>query len=73
MKGKKYTYYLCFIMMLMSLVMYSNNIADPPLPKPNDPPDQPGLPIDGGLSYLFIAGVAYGIYAIRKKLTIDDF
>lgn len=72
MKGKKYTYCLCFIMMLMSLVMYSNNISDPPLPKPDGPGPYPELLIDGGLFYLFIAGAVYGIYSIRKKLTNYD-
>lgn len=40
---------------------------DLPEPKPNDV-GPPGLPIDGGLSYLFIAGAAFGVYAIRKKI-----
>jgi len=31
------------------------------------PPPQPGTPIDGGLSFLIIAGAAYGIYESRKK------
>lgn len=47
--------------------------TDPPEPKPNGQgPGPPGLPIDGGFSYLLIAGAAYGVYAIRKKFTIDD-
>ena len=40
----------------------------PPTPaKTNDPPPGPGLPIDGGLSYLFIAGIAYGVYELKRK------
>ena len=39
---------------------------NPPNPhKP--PPPHPELPIDGGLSYLLIAGVAFGIYEFKRK------
>ena len=37
-------------------------------PPPQNQPPPVGLPIDGGLSYLLIAGVAYGVYAIRKRV-----
>ena len=47
----------------MLMVYISLNAQGPPQP----PPPQPGLPIDGGLSYLFIAGIAYGVYKIKKK------
>ena len=45
---------------------------DPPTPQAgtNDgiiPPPAPGLPIDGGLTYLIIAGTAFGVYKLRKK------
>ncbi|MGV6844913.1 MAG: PID-CTERM protein-sorting domain-containing protein [Lutibacter sp.] len=36
-------------------------------PPPPGPPPNPGLPIDGGLSYLFIAGALYGVYQLRNK------
>lgn len=68
MKGKIVTDFLVAVFLLMGIASYAQK---PPEPKP-DGPIHPELPIDGGLSYLFIAGVAYGIYAIRKKLTIDD-
>lgn len=55
-------------MMLSSVSVFAEK--DPPPPQ-NQPPG-PGLPIDGGLSYLFIVGVVYGVYAIRKKLIIED-
>ena len=45
--------------------------TEPPEPPQNQPPP-PGTPIDGGLSLLLIAGTAYGVYAIRKKLTNND-
>jgi len=40
------------------------------LTKPEEggaPPPPVGLPIDGGLSLLLISGVAYGIYALKRK------
>jgi len=41
---------------------------DVPVPGTNDDPPPPvGLPIDGGLSYLFIAGIAYGVYELKQK------
>ncbi|WP_291803595.1 PID-CTERM protein-sorting domain-containing protein [Lutibacter sp.] len=41
---------------------------DVPVPGTNDDPPPPvGLPIDGGLSYLFIAGIAYGVYELKRK------
>ena len=49
--------------MLSSVSVFAEK---PPEPPQNQPPG-PGLPIDGGLSYLFIVGAAYGIYAIRKR------
>ena len=54
---------LCFSSMLISLVAYSKK---PPTPPQNIPPPV-GLPIDGGLSFLLISGVAYGIYALKRK------
>ena len=49
------------------MVVYSNGKKKgPPHPKHNDG-IYPELPIDGGLSFLIIAGVAYGIYEKRRK------
>lgn len=53
-------------MMLLSFSVFSQG------PDPPPPPPPPGTPIDGGLSLLIIAGTAYGVYATRKKFTIDD-
>lgn len=50
---------VCFL--FISVSAYSYKVPPPPLP----PPD-PGLPIDGGLIYLFIAGVTYGVYKLKK-------
>jgi len=51
---------VCFL--FISVLAYSQK--GPPLPGTTPPP---GLPIDGGLTYLFIAGVAFGVYKLRKK------
>ena len=75
MKRRKITYYLCIIMLVFSLALNAQENIDrkgkgkrqnPPNPhKP--PPPHPELPIDGGLSYLIFAGIAYGIYELKKK------
>ncbi|MDD3721315.1 MAG: hypothetical protein PHW92_02340 [Lutibacter sp.] len=44
----------CFGFMLSSLPAYA-------------PPPPPGLPIDGGLSFLLASGVIYGIYSLKRK------
>ena len=69
MRRKILTYLCCGVMLLSGISVFAEMDPPPPL---NLPPDPQGLPIDGGLSYLLIAGVVYGVYAIRKKLTIDD-
>ena len=48
-----------FLLLLFPLIMIAQG---PPLPPP---PPPPGLPIDGGLLFLFIAGVAYGVKKIK--------
>ena len=45
------------LLLLFPLIM----IAQGPPP----PPTPPGLPIDGGLLFLLIAGVAYGVKKIK--------
>lgn len=55
---------LSFSFMLFSLAAYSKK---PPPPPQNGPPPPVGLPIDGGLSFLLISGVAYGIYSLKRK------
>ncbi len=46
-----------FLLLLFPLIM----IAQGPPP----PPTPPGLPIDGGLLFLLIAGAAYGVKKIK--------
>jgi hypothetical protein len=45
-----------FLLLLFPLIMIAQG---PP------PPTPPGLPIDGGLLFLLIAGVAYGVKKIK--------
>ncbi len=58
-------------MLVFSLSLNAQGNSDgkrrnPPNPhKP--PPPHPELPIDGGLAYLLITGIAYGVYQIKKK------
>ena len=52
-----------FLLLLFPLIMIAQN---PPMPTENmGPPGPPGFPIDGGLLFLFIAGVAYGVRKIK--------
>ena len=48
------------LLLLFPLIM----IAQGPPPPP--PPPPPGLPIDGGLLFLLIAGIAYGVKKLKN-------
>ena len=61
------TYCCCAIMLFAGVSVFAQKTPSPPEPKPAGPAP-PGLPIDGGLSYLILAGAAYGVYAIRKRV-----
>ncbi len=63
---RKILIYVCFVVMFLTSV--SVFAYKPPEPPQNAPPIGPGLPIDGGLSYLLIVGAAYGVYTIRKRV-----
>ena len=71
MKRSKITYYLCIAMLVFNLSLNAQGNSDgkrqnPPNPhKP--PPPHHELPIDGGLSYLFFAGIVFGIAALKRK------
>ncbi|MFZ2285286.1 MAG: hypothetical protein WAV86_15575 [Lutibacter sp.] len=69
MRRKILTYLCCVVMLLAGVSVFAKKNAppEPPSNKNNDV-GPPGLPIDGGLSYLFIVGAAYGVYAIRKRV-----
>jgi len=64
MKMEKIKWILLIVMLLTFTINHS--VVAQTLPPPDD--DQaPENPIDGGLSFLLIAGVTYGIYESRKK------
>ena len=50
-----------FLLLLFPLIMIAQDTGLPGPP----PPPPPGLPIDGGLLFLLIAGVAYGVKKIK--------
>tara|TARA_R110001632_G_scaffold10544_8_gene38976 strand:+ start:9654 stop:9827 length:174 start_codon:yes stop_codon:yes gene_type:complete len=51
-------------LLTLTLVLFFTIITSAQAPPP-PPPPPPGLPIDGGIAFLIIAGVAYGIKKIR--------
>lgn len=64
---KKIVTYLCCVLMLFAgFSVFAKKKNHPPEPPQQLPPGPPGLPIDGGISLFFIAGAAYGVYAIKK-------
>ena len=65
MRKKIVTYLSCLLILLWSDSVFAKK-KYPPEP-PQQQPGPPGLPIDGSISLLLIAGAAYGIYAIKKK------
>ena len=38
-----------------------------PPPPPPAPPAVPGVPIDGGLGLLLLAGAGYGVHRLRRR------
>jgi len=48
---------------------YETIFSVPPPPDPGDenPPGDPGVPVDGGLGFLLAAGLGYGANRLRKK------
>lgn len=51
------------LLLLFPLIM----IAQGTVPGPTPPvPPPPGLPIDSGLLFLFIAGIAYGVKKVKN-------
>ena len=71
MNRRNITNCLFVVSLVFSLSLNAQGSSDgkrnnPPNPhKP--PPPHPELPIDGGLSYLLVAGIAFGVYALKRK------
>ena len=52
-----------FLLLLFPLIMIAQGTG---LPGPGPPPPPPGLPIDGGLLFLLIAGIVYGVKKLKN-------
>ena len=63
MKRKFNIVFFSVCLLVFSSEVYAQK-TEPPKP---GPPGPPGTPIDGGLSLLIVAGVAYGVYEKRRK------
>ena len=68
MKSKFNKYLLSFTLLLICATMFAQK-GDVPVPGTNDglPPSPVGLPIDMGLTYLLVTGIAYGVYELKRK------
>ena len=51
------------LLLLFPLIMIAQGTG---LPGPGPPPPPPGLPIDGGLLFLLIAGIVYGVKKLKN-------
>ena len=51
------------LLLLFPLIMIAQGTG---LPGPPPPPPPPGLPIDGGLLFLLIAGIVYGVKKLKN-------
>ena len=54
---------LTLILVVLTTTFTFGQAVPPPIP----PPPPPGLPIDSGIIYLLLAGIALGIKKIRKN------
>jgi hypothetical protein len=74
---KKINLKYCFIIasLMVNSICYAqgnsggSNGKGPPFPCPPNNPvcgGQPGLPIDGGIIWLVLAGTALGVYKLKK-------
>jgi hypothetical protein len=52
------------VLLVVLLTTYTFGQAVPP---PIPPPPPPGLPIDSGIIYLLLAGIALGVKKLRKN------
>ncbi|WP_166385758.1 PID-CTERM protein-sorting domain-containing protein [Polaribacter sp. NJDZ03] len=56
--------YFAFIIMLA--FVYVVNAQGGSVPQPAGPPPPPGLAIDGGLLFLVVSGIVYGIKKVKN-------
>ena len=62
LKVKNKTTYILLAILIVSTHSYSQAVP-PPIP----PPPPPGLPIDGGVIFLLLGGLFYGVKKIISK------
>ena len=67
MKSKFNKVLLSFFLIVFCFFGAFAQKGDVPVPGTNGSPPPPGLPIDGGLSYLLVVGITYGIYELKRK------
>ncbi|ARV06766.1 hypothetical protein BTO04_08730 [Polaribacter sp. SA4-10] len=60
-KIKKTKFFTLAIALFLTCIL-NGQIVPPPVP----PPPPPGLPIDGGLFFLLVSGLIYGVRKIKK-------
>ncbi|QVY65231.1 hypothetical protein JOP69_16015 [Polaribacter sp. Q13] len=59
MKNKKY--FALIIMLALTYIVNAQNV-----PRPAGPPPPPGLAIDGGLIFLVVSGIIYGVKKVKN-------
>jgi len=55
--------YLFVLAVIFTVVSISAQVVPPPIP----PPPPPGLPIDGGVFFLLLSGIIYGVKKIKAN------
>lgn len=63
LKVKNKTKILLFVVVVLCTTFSFGQTVPPPVP----PPPPPGLPIDGGIIFLFIAGILFGVKKLKKN------
>ncbi|QOD59506.1 hypothetical protein H9I45_09005 [Polaribacter haliotis] len=58
---KKKTFLVLFTVLIYTCIV-NGQVVPPPMP----PPPPPGLPVDGGLLFLFVSGLIYGVNKVRQ-------
>ncbi len=65
MKSRFSKYLLSFCLVLICSSVFAQK--EIPVPGTNTDPPPGFLPIDGGLFYLLIVGIAYGVFELKRK------
>ncbi len=67
MKQNKKTYFILSLLLMTMPLVFAVQGGDPEPPDPDSGAPFPGLPIDGGVIALLVAGVFYGVKKSLKK------